>query len=212
VIRFPLLLLLVSLTAGCALTTDEVALNYQPLAPAVAVPGAQAVMVTVHYVEARSSNRDRVSVKKNGYGMEMASIISKQPISQYVKSTIEGELRERGFQIGVGNVFVNVELDKFFNDFKIGFFSGDAVSEVTISCQVKNAAGAILYARTVTGTADIPGVMLASGTNAKLSLDKAFPVAVSQLVTDPNFIQALLHAGTPVAQGTPAKRVSLPTS
>jgi uncharacterized lipoprotein len=212
VIRFPLLLLLVSLTAGCALTTDEVALDYQPLAPAVAVPGAQNILVTVNYAEGRSSNLERVSVKKNGYGMEMASIINKQPIPQLVKSAIEGELRARGFQIGAGTVFVNVELDKFFNDFKIGFFSGDAVSEVTISCQVKTAAGAILYARTVTGRADVPGVMLASGTNAKLSLDKAFPAAVSQFMSDPNFIRALLHAGTPVAQGMQAGRVSLPTS
>jgi uncharacterized lipoprotein len=208
-IRLPLLLVLLSLTAGCALTTDEVTLAYTPLAPAAVVPGAQAVTVAVTYVEGRHTNLSRVSVKKNGYGMEMASIISKQSLPQYVTMAVEKELRERGFTIGAGAVTMAVEVDKFFNDFKIGFFSGDAVSEVTLSCKVTNTAGAILYARTVTGIADIPGVVLANGSNAKLSLDKAFPNAVSQIMADPAFIRALLQAGTPVARSAPGRNAQL---
>src|SRR5437763_12439384 len=42
-------------------------------------------------------------------------------------------LRNRGFEVGKGSVSVKAELQKFYNDFKTGFFSGDAVAEVVIN-------------------------------------------------------------------------------
>lgn len=146
--RLPLIVLLACLTTGCALTTDEVNIQYHSETATNPVPMAQNIIVQVNATEGRTSDFDKVSVKKNGYGMEMAPIISRQPLPDLVKSAIEDELRKEGFKIGPGKIYVDVELDKFYNDFKIGFFSGDAVSEVIITCQVKTRDGQIFYART----------------------------------------------------------------
>lgn len=66
----------------------------------------------------------------------------------------------------------------------MGFFSGDAVAEVTVAVQVKTPDGRIWFAHSVTGEAKEGGVMLALGHNAKASLDKALTACVSRLVSD----------------------------
>lgn len=54
----------------------------------------------------------------------MAVIVTENKVSDVVANAIVAELRSRGFQIGQGHVIVNAELQKFYNDFKVGFFSG----------------------------------------------------------------------------------------
>jgi uncharacterized lipoprotein YajG len=90
------------------------------------VPNANAVTVQVSGSEVRSANLDRISVKKNGYGIAMAAIVTKQNLPGSVKSPLEQELTKQGFHIGSDAVLVNVEIIKFFNDSESGFFSGDA--------------------------------------------------------------------------------------
>lgn len=193
--RLAFCILLPAFLGACALTTDEVTLAYLSATPQNVVAGADAVTVQVAATDGRASNLDKVSVKKNAYGMEMASIISKQSLPDLVKSAIEQELAKDGFHIGTSSVLVSVELIKLYNDFKVGFFSGNAVSEVTVDVQVKTAAdGHIWYSRSVTGGADEGGIMIASGSNAKLSLDKALAACVARLMNDPNFMQAVLSA------------------
>jgi uncharacterized lipoprotein len=195
--RVALCALLLASLGACALTTDEIDLDYQSITPQNVVAGTNSVIVQVTAAEGCFSNLDKVSVKKNGHGMEMASIISKQSIPDLVRAAVEEELKKEGFQIGVGPVLVDIELKRFYNDFKVGFFSGNAVSDVTIVAQVKTRGGRIWYARSITGEADEGGVMIFGGNNAKLSLDKAFAACVTHLMSDPNFIQAILSASQP---------------
>ena len=126
--------------------------------------------------------------------MEMASIVSRQSLPDLLKAAIQQELRAKGFQTGPGPVLVNAELTRFYNDFKIGFFSGNAVAEVALTAQVKAANGNILYTRNITGDANEGGVLLASGENAKLALDKALSACVARLMNDPAFTQAIVTA------------------
>lgn len=203
--RLALCVLLLVFFGACALTTDEVSLEYRSATPQNVVAAANAVKVQVTATEGRVSNLDKVSVKKNGYGMEMASIISTQSLPDLVRSAIEQELSKEGFQIGLSPVLVNVELIKFYNDFKVGWWSGNAVSEVTIAVQVETATdGRIWYSRSVSSGADEGGVMLASGNNAKLSLDKAFSASIARLMSDANFTQAILSASHSQAEGRPS--------
>jgi hypothetical protein len=58
-----------------------------------------------------------------------------------------------------------------------------------------------LYARTLTGENTEGGVMIANGTNAKISLQKALSASVSRLVNDPNFTRALLTVDRRSAEG-----------
>ncbi len=186
--------------SGCALATDKIDIQYISLVASNAVPGAQRVVVQVNGTEGRASNLNRVSVKKNGYGMEMAPIISNTPIPELAKNALSQELSRMGFQIGSGQVIVSAEVNKFYNDFKVGFFSGNAVSEVTLTVQVRTVSGQILYAKTLTGESDEGGVMIASGENTRISLEKAFATSIARIVSDPKFSQAILEANSPTGK------------
>jgi uncharacterized lipoprotein YajG len=63
------------------------------------VSGAQQVAVRVVVRDMRR-DRARVSVKKNGYGIEMAPIVSETDIAGFVRSNVALELARRGFTVG----------------------------------------------------------------------------------------------------------------
>jgi uncharacterized lipoprotein YajG len=112
---------MVGFLGACALTTDEVDLQYESKTSTNIVPGANAVTVQVNVTEGQSSNTNKVSVKKNGYGIEMAPIVSRTSLSNLVKSAIQEELAKEGFRIGPGQIYLETEIQKFYNDFKVGF-------------------------------------------------------------------------------------------
>lgn len=179
------------LVTGCALTVDRVKLEYQSQPNVQKIDGAGSVTVIVTVDDTRSK-KDRVSSKKNGYGMETAAIVAENDVPGLVKSAIEEELKDRGFGIGGGPVKVNVELEKFYCDFKTGFFSGDALAEVVMNVQIKTSGGAIAFARVMSGEGKEANVQLASGSNAKLALDRALKAAMEKLFKDEAFLQALM--------------------
>lgn len=180
--------------SACALTVDEVDLNYNPQG-ASAIGGANNVRVQVTASDARASNRDRISVKKNGYGMEMAAIVPRQNVTTLVSQAIETELKARGFQLEKGGVFVLVDVNKFYNDFKTGMFVGQAAGEVMLNVQIVNAAGRSFYAKSYIGEHVVPDVMMFTGTNAKEAVEGALGNALTKLMGDQYFIQALIEAG-----------------
>ena len=177
--------------AGCAFTTDTVDIRYQSTAAAAPIPGAAQIAVTVVVNDARSGRPDQVSVKKNGYGMEMAPILASRPVADIIRDAVTDELRRDGFGIGPGGKAVVVDIAKFNNDFKTGFFSGDAASEVFLSVQVRTASGQIAYSRPITGENATSGVVMMGGDNAKQSLERSLSNAVAKLMADPSFTQAL---------------------
>jgi len=180
--------------SACALAVDEVDLSYKSQSQAVAIGGAENVVVKVNGTDARGSNRDRISVKKNGYGMEMAAIVPKQDVPTVVAQAIEQDLKARGFRIGQGQVFVLVDVTKFYNDFKVGAFVGQAVGEVLLNVQVMNAGGKLLYSKAYTGEHTVPDVFMASGSNAKEAVEGALGNALARMMGDQYFIQALIEA------------------
>ena len=190
VYNWVLLVIVAILANGCALTTDYVDIEYIPEAGVSKVDGADFVEVSVKLTDVRTT-KDRVSCKKNGYGMEMAAIVSKDDVATLVANAIEGELRNRGFKITEGSVLVDIELNKFYNDFKVGLVSGSTTSEVIMTVRVKDLDGNINYAKCVTGLHTI-GVMLFTGKNTKISLEVALKDAVSKLMHDSSFIAALV--------------------
>ncbi len=190
---------------ACALVVDEVDLAYKPQPNVAAIGGAEAVKVQVTVNEARSSNQDRISVKKNGYGMEMAAITSKQKVPELVAQAINSELKARGFSLTSGSVFVLVDVNKFYNDFKIGFWVGQALGEVMLNAQVINAGGRVFYSKVYVGENVVQDVMYFGGDNAKQAVEGALAKAVADMMADQYFIQALIEAqrGLPMAGGVP---------
>jgi len=185
-----ILLFLLSLS-GCALTKDHIVLDYTPQQNIENIRGSEKVNLKFNITDARSM-KDKVSYKKNAYGMEMAEIISDKDALELVKEAINIELQNRGFNTNGSDIDLNIELIRFFNDFKMGFFAGDASAEVIIGTQVKLKNGNVLYNKTITGKYVEQDIQLATGKNAKIALEGALREAVSILVNDPEFIKALM--------------------
>lgn len=180
--------------SACALSEDKVAVDYVPIEVAAQVQGANSVTVSIAGADSRAQYRDRISTKKNGYGMEMARIVATNDVVDLVRGAVEREFKAQGFAIGEGGLAVSVELQNFYNNFKVGVFSGIAAAEVAFALKVRNAKGDLLYSRFYDETGTVEGIMLASGTNAKEALEKALAAALRKVVADQGLQQALLSS------------------
>lgn len=189
---FGTLLVVIFLASGCALTKDYVVLSYDPQTNVEKIKGADGVKVKVEISDIRTI-RDKVSSKKNSYGMEMAPIIAQNDVVNLLKKAIETEFKNRGFEMADGSVQVLAELNKYYSDFKTGVWAGKAVAEVVMNLQVKKPDKSILYSKLITGENTLT-VQLASGKNAKLALDAALKDAVSKLFADAAFMDSCFKA------------------
>lgn len=156
--------------------------------------GAEKVAVEVTVSDMRNI-KDKVGNKKNGYGIEMGKIISNDDVATLVSNSISSELQRRGFRINTGSLSVVVELTRFLNDFKMGFFTGTAAGEIHCAVQIKKPDGSILYAKAIVGSHYEEGIMMAMGSNAKIALEGALVNGISNLMHDEAFIRALLDSG-----------------
>ena len=191
------------LAAGCAVVEDKVPIDYvsQVGAPAP-LPGAEDVLITLSARDRRTQLGDRVSTKKNGYGMEMARIVSTNDVVDLVRTSVEREFKAQGFRVGPGGVAVAIELQNFYNNFQLGLVTGAALADVSFGLKVRDATGAQLYARDYSGSAKIDDIMLMSGDNAKAALQKALAAAVKQVVDDVALQQVLLSTRTRSSRGS----------
>jgi uncharacterized lipoprotein YajG len=185
--------LAVALLSACALSEDKVPVDYIPNTGVTPVAGAPMVPLAVTGVDGRSQYADRIGTKKNGYGMEMARIVAANDVVELVRGGVERELKAQGFALGPGGTSVTVELQNFYNNFRIGLVQGSAVADVALAIKVRNAAGGLVYSQLYDATFSID-VMMASGTNARDSLQKALTLATKKIVDDKALQEALLSA------------------
>ena len=188
---------------ACALTEDKVAIDYLPPEAAAPVTGAAAVTLEVKGTDERQQYRDRIGTKKNGYGMEMARITATNDVVEVVRSGIERGLKAEGFGIGPGGLTVSIELQNFYNNYRVGLVSAEAVAEVAFALKVRNAAGTLIYNRFYSIANTYDGVFWMGGANAKASLEKATTLVVSQVLEDRALQDALMAS---IAKPTPGNR------
>ena len=129
-------LLLIPLLAGCAISTDKIDLAYNMRGARDKVPGAEAVSVNVRITDDRA-DKDKVSKKMNGFGVEMGAIVSNNDVPGLVQGAIQSELDARGFAHG-DSVSVTGDLKKFWNRFTMGVFAGDSLAEICFTVTVKD--------------------------------------------------------------------------
>lgn len=184
--------------SGCALTTEQVELNYVQQAGVARIAGAENVSVNVQVTDQRL-DKSKVSSKKNGYGMEMAPITAAEDVAVTVRKAIEKELQTRGFQLGPEAALVRIaaDLTRFYNDHKTGFFAGDAVADLNMSIIVKSNSGALLYSRQIVAQGMEKNTQLASGNNAKIALERALENGMKMLFEDRSFVSALVVSTEP---------------
>lgn len=186
--------------SGCALTTDYVELQYKQQQGVSEIAGANNVSVNVQVTDLRQ-DKSKVSSKKNGYGMEMAPILAKEEVAITVRRAIEQELKARGFQLGSDSALVQIaaDLTRFYNDHKIGFFSGNAVADLNMSVTVKSKKGELLYTKQVFAQGVEANTQLMSGENARLALNLALDNGMKSLFEDQAFLSALVAASQKTA-------------
>lgn len=179
--------------SGCALTTEQIAVNYNKQSAVSKIAGADNVSVNVQVTDQRS-DKSKVSNKKNGYGMEMAPITASEDIAVTIRKAIEQELQSRGFSVGTDMAQVKIAADvtRFHNDFKMGFFAGDAVADLNMSVMVKAKNGNQLYAKQIVAQGMEPNTQLATGNNASIALGRALEHAMKILFEDQSFLSALV--------------------
>lgn len=181
--------------AGCALTTDRIDLQYKQQEAVKHIPGAHNVSVSVEVSDHRQ-DKSKVSSKKNGYGMEMAPILANEDVTITVQKAIEVELQARGFRLDADSARIQIEADlmRFYNDHKLGFFSGDAIADLKMLVSVSSISGEKLYSQHIVAQGHEPNTQLATGENARLALNRALENGIRILFDDQSFIAALMKA------------------
>lgn len=180
--------------SGCAVTTEQITLNYEPQSDVAVIEKADSVTVDVTVRDERP-DMSRVSRKRNGFGMEMASITAAEDVTVSIRKAIEQELRQRGFKVDKkANVFIAAELTRFYNDFKLGFFAGDAVADLNMSVAVQGVNDTPLYSRIIMVQGMERNIQLMTGDNARLALNNAIKNGMAELFEDKKFIAALMTA------------------
>jgi uncharacterized lipoprotein YajG len=201
--RFLAILLACVGLSACAFTVDKIDVPYQPTTTLAALDSAKSATVSVQGIEARASYQDRVGVKKNGYGIELARIVATNDIPKTIGKAVERQLSSLGYVIGSGGCRVDVEVTRFYNDFKNGFFSAEAVAEAAVSVKVTGSDGKIAYAKHYEAGGIEPGIMLASGENARAALVKAMSNVVDNIMNDKDLQNAIMSSQSTSSAGKP---------
>lgn len=191
-LRYITLIVIASIFTGCALTEDRIDIPYQGRANITVVQGADKINVEVKNEDKRTVFKDRVGAKKNGYGMEMAKIVPSNDVAKTFSDAVLFELENLGFKNGAGGKVVKVELIRFYNDFKMGFFAGDAVADGLINVVVTNAKNEVVFSRSYEGGGIYPNIQLALGENAREALIKAMTDIIGKVAQDKELHAALL--------------------
>lgn len=191
-LRYITLILIAFLFTGCALTEDKIDIPYQGRANITVVEGADKVNVEVKNEDKRTVFKDRVGAKKNGYGMEMAKIVPSNDVAKTFSDAVLFELENLGFKNGTGGKIVKVELIRFYNDFKMGFFAGDAVADGLVNIVVTNGKNEVIFSKSYEGGGVYPNIQLALGENAREALIKAMTDIVGKVAQDKDLHSALL--------------------
>ncbi len=180
--------------SGCALTTENIDLSYTPQPGVAKIAGADNITVSVQVNDQRQDRSNKVSSKKNGFGMEMAPILANEDITVTIRRAIEQELQSRGFSVANESVVsILAEVTRFWNDHKTGFFSGDAIADLNMSVLVKDKSANILYSRNLQAQGIEPNTQLMNGNNARLALNDALEKGMKSLFEDRTFVSALIH-------------------
>ncbi|WP_170979645.1 YajG family lipoprotein, partial [Roseomonas sp. HF4] len=119
-------------TGACALERDYVDVRYGPARYATPVPGAGAVAVAVAARDARTARQDRVSSKINGYGMEMAPIVANNDVVAETADALRAELARAGFRIDDAGARLEVDVLRFYNEFRTGWTPPETLLSVGV--------------------------------------------------------------------------------
>jgi uncharacterized lipoprotein YajG len=196
-------LLLAAMLAACVNGKPlPISLTYIPEQTLVGVSGAQLVYVEVTVNDKRPAKE---TVGEFRSDLVTRPIVTHDDLTKLVKSALDSELRNRGFELGAGNAFVVVDLSRIEvkRTVKAGWGSWSNISTpfVEISTEamaimnvlVKRKTGEVLYSKQISGKASFTGTQnetLSSG--CQRALNYALDRLVRNQMAEPAFMNALL--------------------
>lgn len=178
--------------SGCSYVPERVEVSYNPLQQAEKIEKAAEVNVSVQVVDNRRDGKT-VSRKKGDYNIERASIQLSNDLSQEITWAMSTELLNRGFNLAENGTHIDIEIQKFYNEFKEGFFGSRGLSELILSVIVTKKEGSIFYSKMIIGIGENDSVWIHSGNNARRALNAALTDAIQKLFNDRSFIQSLIR-------------------
>ena len=193
-LRISIILVAAYVMTGCAFTPEQARIVYSPREMNSRLPGADMVKVRVAMTDSRPVAPNKVGHKSNAYGMECASINATAPVAGTVTKAMELELTNSGFTLGEGGAVVRAELNKLYNRWLIGFWSGSALAEFSMKVNVTSAQETpIQYSKMIYAEGLKDKCQLTSGQNAEIALSAAMTKGIHQFMEDPAFTKALFE-------------------
>ena len=192
--RFPTALLLCLGLAACALSTGVATIDYEPQDGVVPDERAAAIGLQVSVRDAREVPRDWVGLKMSGWGTKEAPIYPDRDVLEILRDALTMELTNRGYPLRSGGARVDIALTWFNSKFRYGIPAADALAEVSFDATVFGETEDPFYSEQVTGLGENPNVLIMASDSAEVALERALATAVSQLMADAAFIDALKAA------------------
>ena len=191
-------LLLAFILLACSAQSLPLSLTYTPDHVLQAVSGAESVYVEVAVNDSRP---DKITLGKLSAGIVSIALITHDDVAQVVKSGVESEMINRGFEVGPGNALVIIDLDQIEVLTTQPFMSSQptnvARAAAIMSVQVKGKTGATLFSTQMSGAASLTTHDETASAVSQRALDYAIDNAIRNLVTDPAFVKALLATRQP---------------
>ena len=176
---------------GC-MPKEFCTITYTPRRNVRKIEGAGSITARVEVSDSRRID-DRISCKKDKAGKETTLIVAKNDIVDVLKTAVEAELRNRGFNIENNSMLlVHVELFKFYNDFEIGSGSITAAATINVNVELKDSFGDVVFIKPIQGIGRKTGIQSCSTKDALIALKLALKDTVSILAGDDLFLGVML--------------------
>jgi uncharacterized lipoprotein YajG len=192
---------------ACSTQTLPVSLTYVPDPTVQSTRGAESIYIEVKVNDLRPVKDTLGEATAEN---RTAQVVTRDNLAETIRSGVEAELINRGFELGSRNALIVIDLQEIAVRDKISIYSGDSNvrAMAILKSEVKRKAGALLYSKEISGKVSLVIKDMTSSAASQEALDYALNEAVRNVVADPAFMQALLSTGKPAK---PAASAPSPT-
>lgn len=146
--RLNALFILCLLTGGCAFTQAELNIGYDP-AKAERGPLSSVEPLKISIPELKDSRMDTevIGHKINGMGMETADIVTKEPVSEIMRTALITMFEKNGHLLNGtgGQIVLDGEIKEFWLELQINMMTVEFMGTIALRLKVKDASQKVLY-------------------------------------------------------------------
>jgi len=188
-------LFLALLGGGCAPMKEYVVLSYVPQKGVTPITSAASTRVTVEMEDQRKEKNNIGQAE--AYGSDTPTVtgllMTSNDVPAFVKSAIESELKNRGFDTNGGDAVVVVKLKRFESNLSAYSAAGIEVDgTVEMDVAVQRIDGSSPYQKTIIGDFDRGASIFKA--KPKEGIIEAMNKAMANLFSDQDFINALIQS------------------